>query len=151
MSEPAADAEVFVGRARELAELRGLPLTARHGAGRLVAVEGEAGIGKTRLVEEFFKVARSQRVPVRIGRARRRERDPAVAAAAAERFGTAAAERVPRARVLAELPGGRRDLRGLRRPPSRRRRRCPRRRWSWPLPPATRWRSSRLSGPATWP
>lgn len=41
------------GRDGELATLRGLYERAKSGDGRVVLVEGEAGIGKTRLVDEF--------------------------------------------------------------------------------------------------
>ena len=44
---------VFVGRQRELAELRAGLEDARTGRGRFFLVVGEAGIGKTRLVEEL--------------------------------------------------------------------------------------------------
>ena len=70
VSTPVPDPDVFVGRARELDDLRGWLGKAFDGRGRLVAIEGEAGIGKTRLVEEFVKVARSRGVPARVGRAR---------------------------------------------------------------------------------
>jgi len=43
----------IVGRERELALLRGLFADAASGAGRVVLVEGEAGVGKSRLVDEF--------------------------------------------------------------------------------------------------
>ena len=42
----------FVGRVRELEQLVGLLDAARSGRGALVEISGEAGIGKTRLVEE---------------------------------------------------------------------------------------------------
>jgi len=42
------------GRARELARLESMYDTARGGEGRVVLLEGEAGVGKTRLVDEFF-------------------------------------------------------------------------------------------------
>ncbi|MHC4339848.1 MAG: serine/threonine-protein kinase [Planctomycetota bacterium] len=41
------------GREDELAELRAMYESAKRGEGRVVLVEGEAGIGKTRLVDEF--------------------------------------------------------------------------------------------------
>lgn len=44
----------FVGRDRELATLRDELLTVRSGVPRVVLVEGEAGIGKTVLVEQFL-------------------------------------------------------------------------------------------------
>ncbi|MGH8242068.1 MAG: AAA family ATPase [Steroidobacteraceae bacterium] len=43
----------FVGRARELAALDAAANAARGGSGQLVCVVGEAGLGKSRLVEEF--------------------------------------------------------------------------------------------------
>lgn len=44
----------FVGRVRELAQIRQALARARGGAGSVVLVTGEPGIGKTRLVEEAF-------------------------------------------------------------------------------------------------
>jgi tetratricopeptide (TPR) repeat protein len=50
---PVADTEApIVGRARELETLRGVADDALHGRGRLVCLIGEAGLGKSRLIEE---------------------------------------------------------------------------------------------------
>ncbi|MEW6271635.1 MAG: ATP-binding protein, partial [Thermodesulfobacteriota bacterium] len=49
---PARDGSPFVGRAAERAALERHHAAACDGAGRFVLVTGEAGIGKTRLVEE---------------------------------------------------------------------------------------------------
>jgi len=56
----------FVGRERQLAELRDRIAGAHDGHGGLVLVSGPAGIGKTRLVEQACATAP---VPVRWGRA----------------------------------------------------------------------------------
>src|SRR6266478_5378357 len=48
---------VFVGRRRELAELRAGWNDAVGGRGRFFLVVGEAGIGKTRLAEELAREA----------------------------------------------------------------------------------------------
>src|SRR5438552_19128751 len=48
---------VFVGRHRELVELRAGLEDAVTGRGRFFLVVGEAGIGKTRLVEELAREA----------------------------------------------------------------------------------------------
>src|ERR1051325_8675075 len=48
---------VFVGRQRELAELRAGLVEAIAGRGRLFLVVGEPGIGKTRLVDELAREA----------------------------------------------------------------------------------------------
>ncbi|WP_394828483.1 protein kinase domain-containing protein [Pendulispora albinea] len=45
----------FVGRARELEVLRGLWNDAKDGHGRCVQIAGEAGIGKSRLLERFLQ------------------------------------------------------------------------------------------------
>ncbi|NHC13234.1 BTAD domain-containing putative transcriptional regulator [Motilibacter deserti] len=49
---PRAPAEQLLERARELAVLEGALQDVREGAGRLVVIEGPAGIGKTRLMAE---------------------------------------------------------------------------------------------------
>ena len=58
----------LVGRRRELSWLRTRLDLATRGYGHLVLVEGDAGIGKTRLVEEFLVGARSAGVAVVRGR-----------------------------------------------------------------------------------
>ena len=50
----------FVGREQELAALVGTWRAASAGAGRAVLLEGEGGIGKTRLIEELQAAARRQ-------------------------------------------------------------------------------------------
>lgn len=50
---PATICPVLVGRARDLAHLRGLAERARQGQGQIALVAGEAGIGKTRLLAEL--------------------------------------------------------------------------------------------------
>jgi DNA-binding SARP family transcriptional activator len=47
----------FVGRSSEYTELVGAYETARHGQSQILVLEGEAGIGKTRLAEEFLSWA----------------------------------------------------------------------------------------------
>jgi DNA-binding SARP family transcriptional activator len=44
-----------IGRAQELEELQRTWRSVRRGAGRVVLIEGEAGVGKTRLADEFFR------------------------------------------------------------------------------------------------
>lgn len=59
---------IFVGRARELTELRTMLESMLAGRGQLVLLAGEPGIGKTRLTDEFAVVARQQGVQVFWGR-----------------------------------------------------------------------------------
>jgi tetratricopeptide (TPR) repeat protein len=58
----------FVGRERELAEVRVALDDARAGRGRLVLFTGEPGIGKTRLADESARLATAKGMPVRWGR-----------------------------------------------------------------------------------
>lgn len=58
----------FVGRARELAELRTGLQDAIAGRGSLFLLVGEPGIGKTRLAEEVMAEAREARARVLVGR-----------------------------------------------------------------------------------
>jgi predicted ATPase/DNA-binding SARP family transcriptional activator len=55
----------FVGRVPELAKLKHLSDEARAGHGRFVLVTGEAGVGKTRLIQEFIIFA-SKRYKARV-------------------------------------------------------------------------------------
>jgi DNA-binding SARP family transcriptional activator len=66
----------FVGRDKEYALLVGRLKETLEGSGSTVAVEGEAGVGKTRLVEEFLGYARSRGVHVLSGRCYERELGP---------------------------------------------------------------------------
>ncbi|MEY2422182.1 MAG: hypothetical protein QOI95_2249 [Acidimicrobiaceae bacterium] len=52
-AEPVSSESVFLGRRSELARLMAAVDRTRTGSGRLVLVSGEAGIGKTRLVNEL--------------------------------------------------------------------------------------------------
>jgi DNA-binding SARP family transcriptional activator len=58
----------FVGRGRELAELVGGLDDAFAGRGRLFLLEGEPGIGKSRLAEELMAEARAREMRVLVGR-----------------------------------------------------------------------------------
>ena len=60
--------EVFVGRARELAELERALEATRAGSGLAVLLAGEAGIGKTRLASELAGRARAEGFEVLLGR-----------------------------------------------------------------------------------
>src|SRR4051794_2627566 len=53
MTEHTASTRPFVGRARELAELRQALGEAADGRGGVLVVTGEPGIGKTRLLQEL--------------------------------------------------------------------------------------------------
>jgi tetratricopeptide (TPR) repeat protein len=61
-------AATFVGRVRELAELRAALDDMVGGNGRLVLLAGEPGIGKTRLADEFARLAVTQGIEVLWGR-----------------------------------------------------------------------------------
>jgi hypothetical protein len=50
----------FVGRQTELTALHAALTQAGAGHGQVVAVVGEAGVGKSRLVDEFVQAAHSQ-------------------------------------------------------------------------------------------
>src|SRR4051794_32639718 len=60
--------DVFVGRARELAELERLLAGARAGRGATALLAGDAGIGKTRLAAELAGRARAAGFDVLLGR-----------------------------------------------------------------------------------
>jgi DNA-binding SARP family transcriptional activator/tetratricopeptide (TPR) repeat protein len=60
---PVRDAP-FVGREEEMAELTGALARAQSGQGSAYVIWGEPGIGKTRLVSEFTRVASLQRVNI---------------------------------------------------------------------------------------
>ena len=66
--EPHEQTSLFVGRERELAEVRAAIDDARAGRGRLVLFTGEAGIGKTRLADESARLATAKGMRVRWGR-----------------------------------------------------------------------------------
>jgi DNA-binding CsgD family transcriptional regulator/tetratricopeptide (TPR) repeat protein len=59
----------LVGRDRELGELRAALVSAAGGAGRLLLVGGDAGIGKTSLVTALTAMAGEYAVPVALGHA----------------------------------------------------------------------------------
>lgn len=68
MTATAFGAARFVGRSRELAELRAWLTDARAGRGRMIVLRGEPGIGKTRLTEELAAEAGAARIPTAWGR-----------------------------------------------------------------------------------
>ena len=73
---PSGDLErpPFVGRARELRGLEARWAEAAHGHGGIVFISGEAGIGKTRLTEEFAAMVRGRGGVVGYGRCYEPER-----------------------------------------------------------------------------
>ena len=68
---------VFVGREREMDELRAALEQALSGRGRLLLLVGEPGIGKTRTAEELVTYARLRKVQVLWGRCYEGEAAPA--------------------------------------------------------------------------
>jgi len=50
----------FVGRAREMSVLRAAWMRAARGDGRVVLIEGEAGVGKSRLTDELARLVQSE-------------------------------------------------------------------------------------------
>jgi len=66
----------FVGRERERADLRRAVEDARVGRGSLVLVTGEAGVGKTRLVQEIDAEADARGLRVLVGHSTRDEGRP---------------------------------------------------------------------------
>jgi predicted ATPase len=77
---PAADeisGSVFVGRQREVRELRANLEQALIGRGRLVLLVGEPGIGKTRTADELAHYARQRQAQVLVGHCYKGEGAPA--------------------------------------------------------------------------
>ena len=68
--------DVFVGREREMAELRSTLGNAIAGHGRLVMLAGEPGIGKTRTAQELASYAQQKGATVLWGRCYEREGAP---------------------------------------------------------------------------
>lgn len=73
----------LTGRGHALAELEGLWRTVCAGSSAAILVEGEGGIGKSRLCDEFLRHVGAQRGGATILRARGHERGPGPALAAA--------------------------------------------------------------------
>lgn len=69
----------FIGRAEELAYLIGRVFRQADGFSGGIVVRGDAGLGKTRLIEEFATAARERGARVGIGRAREYANAPYVA------------------------------------------------------------------------
>ncbi len=61
---PSAEATPFVGRSRELAQLQAGLAQLAEGRGGTVLVEGEPGIGKSRLLRELLREAQSRGLPL---------------------------------------------------------------------------------------
>jgi serine/threonine protein kinase/predicted ATPase len=74
VSRRAAAATNVVGRDRELDAMNHEFERAQKGKSRMVAISGEAGVGKTTLVETFVQQLEERGEPVRIGRGRCSER-----------------------------------------------------------------------------
>lgn len=73
---PRSSSPDFIGRTRELAELRASFVDASSGRGRLVMISGEPGIGKTRLAEEIGREAWDKGAAVAWGHAVDEESSP---------------------------------------------------------------------------
>ncbi|HEY6930891.1 MAG TPA: serine/threonine-protein kinase, partial [Thermoanaerobaculia bacterium] len=71
---PRPTASVFVGREKEFAELQRRLNNAIAGEGQFAVVAGEAGIGKTRLLEELKNLAAVRKIRVLYGRFIEQER-----------------------------------------------------------------------------
>lgn len=67
---------LFVGRTREIDELSRALASAEAGAGRLVLITGDAGIGKTRLAEQVAQEAELRGARVIVGRCHEGEGAP---------------------------------------------------------------------------
>jgi hypothetical protein len=104
MSADRALAPSMIGRHAQLAECEARLLLAREGAGQVVLIAGEAGIGKSRLVREFL--------------ARTATPGDGVAILAGHCY--AEESPVPYAPLLEAYRGSSRNWRGLHRSPSRR-------------------------------
>ncbi|MEE2898068.1 MAG: winged helix-turn-helix domain-containing protein, partial [Gemmatimonadota bacterium] len=76
-SDPTTPAEVFLGREAVMAELRAAFHEAANGAGRVVLLVGDPGIGKTRVSEESVRELRAAGVSVLVGQCREEEGSPA--------------------------------------------------------------------------
>ncbi len=66
----------FVGRDQELAAIDAAVASAASGRGRLVLLEGEAGIGKTRTAQEAVRRAEARGIPSAVGWCLEREATP---------------------------------------------------------------------------
>ncbi len=75
----------FVGRQREMEQLESWWSHAARGQGSLVLIAGEAGVGKSRLVNEFARLAETQGARVLLGGTSARRRVPYQAVTAALR------------------------------------------------------------------
>ena len=76
MNSQAGDNRIFVGRNREMSELRGAFDGVLSGRGRLVMLAGEPGIGKTRATQELAAYVESQGLPVLWGRCHEEQGTP---------------------------------------------------------------------------
>lgn len=76
MNSQAGDNRIFVGRNREMSELRGAFDGVLSGRGRLVMLVGEPGIGKTRATQELAAYVESQGLPVLWGRCHEEQGTP---------------------------------------------------------------------------